>query len=240
MPLILRSVKGSNLTPNEADGNFVYLDDRITSVTDNITSGVGVDSITISGNVLTFHMSDGSLETVTLPTAIYAWSPQGEWQPTTAYAVNDTVSYFGSLYLVIFAHTSDSAFDAGANDGFGHFFYALILPAAHVWGQTITSGTYTTLVTDINTYMRFTNAGGCAITIDPGVDYPAWSEMHFRDATGLSAAGISIECPTPGGINSVLLFNNATLCDGGTFTVKQVNDTGVWDIMGLLLPVTST
>ncbi len=240
MPLILRSGKGSILTPNEADGNFVYLDGRISTEIANITAGVGVDSITISGNVLTFHMSDATTETVTLPTAIYAWTPQGEWQPTTAYAVNDTVSYFGSLYLVIFAHTSDATFDPGANDGFGHYFYALILRRTPVWGQTITDANYTTLVTDIDTYMRFTNAGGCNITIDSSVDYPAWSEMHFRDETGLPAGGISVECPTPGGINGVDLFNNSTLCNGGTITVKQVADTGVWDIMGLLLPATST
>jgi len=40
MPLILRSVKGSNLTANEVDGNFTYLSSSI----DNITSG----SITVT------------------------------------------------------------------------------------------------------------------------------------------------------------------------------------------------
>ncbi len=239
MPLILRSVKGSNLTPNEADGNFVYLDGRISTEIANITAGVGIDSITISGSVLTFHMSDATLETVTLPASLYTWQPQGEWQPLTAYAVNDTISYFGSLYLVIFAHTSEAVFDPLADDGFGHFFYALILRRTPVWGQTITDATYSTLVTDIDIYTRFTNVGGCIITIDSSLDYPAWSEMHFRDETGLDSGGISIECPTPGGINDVRGYNNATATNGGTITVKQVNDTGVWDIMGLLQPVSA-
>ncbi len=237
MPLILRSVKGSNLTPNEADGNFVYLNDLITTVEDNITAGVGIDTITISGNVLTFHMSDSSLQTVVLPTAIYSWTPQGEWQPATAYAVNDTVSYFGSLYLVIFAHTSDATFDPGANDGMGHFYYALILTTTTgFFGQEISDAAYTTTLADGNTYMRFTNAGACTITIDESLSYPAWTEMHFRDDTG---DGITVDIATPGSINEVTGYNNATAARGGTITVKQVSDTGAWDIMGLLQPITA-
>jgi hypothetical protein len=238
MPLILRADKGSNLTPNEADGNFTYLQTLIASVEDNITAGRGIVDITISGNIITFHMSDSTLETVTIPSGTFAWVPKGEWQPSTVYAVNDVVSYFGSLYLVIFAHTSQSTFDPAANDGLGHNYYSLILPKEPVWGQTITTATYTTVLLDANTYMRFTNAAGCAITIDPAVDYPAWTEMHFRDESTVSAGGLTVECPTPGGINSINGFNNSTLTSGGTITVKQVADTGNWDIMGLLLPTT--
>jgi hypothetical protein len=62
--------------------------------------------------------------------------------------------------------------------------------------------------------------------------------MHFRDESAVSAGGLTIECPTPGGINSINGFNNSTLTSGGTITVKQVADTGNWDIMGLLLPTT--
>jgi hypothetical protein len=238
MPLILRADKGSNLTPNEADGNFTYLQTLIASVEDNITAGRGIVDITISGDTLTFHMSDSTLETVTIPASTFTWTPKGEWQASTLYAVNDVVSYFGSLYLVIFAHTSHTSFDAADNDGFGHNYYSLILPKEPVWGQTITDATYTTVLLDANTYMRFTNAAGCAITIDPAVDYPAWTEMHFRDESTVSAGGLTVECPTPGGINSINGFNNSTLTSGGTITVKQVADTGNWDIMGLLLPTT--
>jgi hypothetical protein len=238
MPLILRSVKGSNLTPSEADGNFTYLDDLIASVEDNITAGIGIDTISISGNVLTFNMSDSTTQSVTLPTSIYAWTPRGEWQPTTAYAVNDTVSYFGSVYLVIFAHTSHSTFDPGANDGLGHNFYALILPHSPIWGQTISGTTYTTVLTDANTYMRFTSATGCAITIDEAVNYPAWTEMHFRDEC--NAGNISIEIATPGHINPVGGYQNESAAKGGTIGVKQVAATGAWDIFGLLLPDGST
>lgn len=239
MPLILRSVKGSNLTPTEADGNFTYLNDLIATVEDNITAGVGIDTITISGDILTFHMSDSSIQSVTLPTAQWMWTPRGEWQPSTAYAVNDVVSYFGSLYLVIFAHTSAASFDAGANDGMGHNYYSLILPKEPIWGQTISAATYTTLLTDANTYMRFTSPTGCVITIDETLDYPAWTEMHFRDECDLGTAGgggISIEIATPGSINPVRGYLNMSADMGGTIGLKQVADTGAWDIFGLLAP----
>jgi hypothetical protein len=238
MPLILRSVKGSNLTPNEADGNFTYLNNLIASVEDNITAGRGIESITISGNVLTFHMSDSTVETVTIPPGLFTWKPRGEWQPSTLYAVNDVVSYFGWLYLVIFAHTSQSTFDPTANDGLGHNYYALILPKESVWGQTISAATYTTVLTDANTYMRFTSPTGCIVTIDPSVDYPAWTEMHFHDECdiGITAGigGLTIEAPTPGAINPVSGYQFTTATMGGTFTVKQVSDSKVWDIFGLL------
>jgi hypothetical protein len=237
MPLILRADKGSNLTPNEADGNFTYLNNLIASVEDNITAGRGIIDITISGNVITFPMRDSTLETVTIPNATFAWTPKGEWQPSTVYAVNDVVSYFGSLYLVIFAHTSHITFDPNANDGLGHQFYSLILPKEPVWGQTVSASTYTTVLTDANTYMRFTSASGCVVTIDPAVDYPAWTEMHFRDECAAVTGGggnLTIEAATPGAINEVVGYQNKTAAKGGTITLKQVDDTKVWDIMGLL------
>lgn len=179
MPLILRSTKGSALTSSEFDGNMTYLDGRITAEIG--VTGVGIDSVTISGYQLSFYLSDSSVETVTLPTPTFAPIP----------------------------------------------------------GDEIDTTTYTTVAEDAGRYLRFTNAAGCAITIDPDIIYPAWTEMHFRDATGQSSGGISITTSTPAAINDVNGFENATLTDGGTITIKQVNDTGAWDIMGLLLPTSA-
>jgi hypothetical protein len=188
-------------------------------------------------------MSDSTLETVTIPAATFAWNPKGEWQPSTVYAVNDVVSYFGSLYLVIFAHTSQSTFDPSANDGLGHNYYALILPKEPVSGQTISGTTYTTTLIDANTYMRFTSPTGCIVTIDPAVDYPAWTEMHFRDECdiGITAGigGLTIDAPTPGAINPVRGYQSTTAAMGATLTLKQVAETKVWDILGLLAPETT-
>jgi hypothetical protein len=88
--------------------------------------------------------------------------------------------------------------------------------------------------------MRFTSPTGCIVTVDPAVDYPAWTEMHFRDECGLvtSGGGLTIEAPTPGAINEVVGYHNMTATKGGTITVKQVGDSKVWDIFGLLAPGT--
>jgi hypothetical protein len=216
------------------------LNDLIATVEDNITAGRGIVDITISGSTLTFHMSDSTVETVVIPPGIFEWTPKGEWAPTTAYSVNDTVAYFGSLYLVIFAHTSQSTFDPGANDGLGHNYYVLILPKRPVWGRTISTSTYETVLTDADTYMRFTNSAGCIVTIDPSVNYPEWTEMHFRDECGLvtSGGGLTIEAPAPGAINPVIGYHNMTASKGGTITVKQVGTSKIWDILGLLAPGT--
>lgn len=110
---------------------------------------------------------------------------------------------------------------------------------APIPGDEIDTTTYTTVAEDAGRYLRFTNTGGCIITIDPEIVYPAWTEMHFRDDTGLDSGGISIETSTASvTINEVTGFQNSTLASGGTITIKQVDDTGAWDIMGLLLPTT--
>lgn len=178
--LTYRSQQQTALTEAQFDGNTHNLDDRIT-VLEGLPAGVGVDSVTISGYQLSFHLSDSSVETVTLPTPTFAPIP----------------------------------------------------------GDEVDTTTYTTVAEDAGRYLRFTNAAGCVITIDPEIVYPAWTEMHFRDATGQSSGGISVTTSTPAAINDVNGFENATLTDGGTITIKQVNDTGAWDIMGLLLPTSA-
>lgn len=179
MPLVLRSTKGSALTATEFDGNMTYLDGRITA--ESGVAGVGIDSVTISGYQISFHLSDSSVETVTLPTPTFAPIP----------------------------------------------------------GIEVDTTTYTTVAEDANRYIRFTNNSGCAITIDPAIVYPAWTEMHFRDDTGQPSAGITVDTSTPASINGVTGFENSSLATGGTITVKQVDDSGVWDIMGLLLPTSA-
>jgi hypothetical protein len=61
--------------------------------------------------------------------------------------------------------------------------------------------------------------------------------MHFRDECPAVTGGggsLIIEAATPGAINPVLGYQNMTAAKGGTITVKQVADSKVWDIFGLL------
>lgn len=70
MTITLRSVKGSNLTPDEVDGNFTDLDDRLTEVEDNPPAAVGISNITVVGTQMTIYLADSTvLGPYTLPQA---------------------------------------------------------------------------------------------------------------------------------------------------------------------------
>jgi hypothetical protein len=101
----------------------------------------GVASITISGNDLTFHMSDSTLMDVTIPILVFL--DRGTWLALTAYSVNDTFSINGTLYRVLFAHTSAATFSAGSNDGAGHNYYSAMLSLP---GSSLPTGGTTDLV----------------------------------------------------------------------------------------------
>jgi hypothetical protein len=69
MAIVLRAVKGSALTTSELDGNFTDLDGRVTFVEDNPPTPVEIVSIDVSGQTITFTMSDAStFGPFTLPT----------------------------------------------------------------------------------------------------------------------------------------------------------------------------
>jgi hypothetical protein len=50
---------------------------------------------------------------------------RGAWAPNTPYSLNDVfyVSALSSVYVVIWAHTSNATFDPNANDGAMHNYY---------------------------------------------------------------------------------------------------------------------
>jgi len=148
MALVLRSVKGSNLTPTEVDDNFVGLDSRLAALEDHPPVAVEIDFFSITGNQLLIHMTDHSIKgPLTLPTATMRLTnpPTGLWEPSTPYQNLDLFNINGSTYLVVFPHTSGLTFDAGANDGLGHNFYSLmftnpadVIPAGGSIGQFLT------------------------------------------------------------------------------------------------------
>ena len=96
MPIVYRSVKGSPLTSAEGDGNIQYLYDLIVALEDSPPSAVGISSITQSGDQITVHLTDSSTQgPFTLPSGLPNFV--GEWQPLTAYAVNDWFTEGGPL-----------------------------------------------------------------------------------------------------------------------------------------------
>lgn len=225
---------GADLTPAQVDTNFYDKETRLNAL-EALSLAVGIDHITVSGDQMTIIMSDASTQgPFTLPTA--EWNPRGIWQPASLYNALDVVTYGGTAYLVLATHTSASTFDPNA--GGTTPYYSALWSYEPAPGIERTATTFSPALEDANTYNRMTNVSGCVVTIDSALGFPAWTEMHFRDETGLASSGVSIQCPTPGAINGVTGFDNASLCNGATITVKQVSDTGSWDIMGLLLAVT--
>lgn len=217
------------LTSLQGDNNIYELSQQIAAVVAAGTA-IGIDPdnpVTISGDQLTFHFSDSSETTITLPTATPTW--RGEFT-AVSYAVNDWFSSSGTIYRVLVAHTGELPFDPGAILTSSGDLYAKILDFPSVPGFTITDATFSPTIAHANSYMRFTNPAGCAITIDPAVEFPAWTEMHFRG----DPAGLSFEATTPASINSQYGCIDAAN-PSCTITLKRIADTDEWDIMGLLI-----
>jgi hypothetical protein len=102
MPLILRSVKGSNLTANEVDGNFTYLSSSI----DNITSG----SITVTS--ASYALSASTAATASLAPA---------YLPLTGGTIsgNLVVNGTGSFNYVVSTYESSSIIYSSGSTKFG-------------------------------------------------------------------------------------------------------------------------
>lgn len=129
---------GRNLTPVEGDTNIWDFLGRIRAL-EALNIGVGFDTgtsgaVSISGNQLTFHFSDSTSETVTLPDVLPG--SVGDWAALTFYAAFSFVRDpdTNKIYIVLFPHTSAATFDPGANDGSGHDYYGLWLDPLITFG----------------------------------------------------------------------------------------------------------
>jgi hypothetical protein len=133
--------QGSRLSANQVDFNFYNHDQAISALTASIPAGIAY--FYVNGNQLFVVLTDHTvLGPYILPTA--AWNFRGAWLPNTSYSVNDVVTFGGSAYLVIFAHTSAATFDPNANDGHGHNLYGLLVQANDVLPTGGGSGTVLT------------------------------------------------------------------------------------------------
>jgi hypothetical protein len=103
--------KGSNLQPSEVDNNFWAIAQAIVDLETNPAVPVGIESITMSGSLMTIYLTDGStMGPFPIPVLTFSW--RGEWQPTTSYAELDVFSKADTgIFLVLLAHTSGSTFD---------------------------------------------------------------------------------------------------------------------------------
>jgi len=103
--------KGANLQPSEVDNNFWNVAQALVDLETNPAVPVGIESITMSGSLMTIYLTDGStMGPFPIPIATFSW--RGEWQPTTSYAELDVFSKSDTgIFLVLLAHTSGAEFD---------------------------------------------------------------------------------------------------------------------------------
>lgn len=104
MTLTLRKKKGSPLTVEELDNNFLYLKKLISKKSDPAKYIESVAKVEQVGNHIKFIGTLGTeLGTVQLPT------PQpmrGDWQPETNYEAGDWVRLKQHIYACIKSHKS--------------------------------------------------------------------------------------------------------------------------------------
>lgn len=219
------------LTSVQGDNNIWELSQQIAAVVAAGTA-IGIDPdnpVTISGDQLTFHFSDNSETTITLPTAMPVW--RGEFA-AISYAVGDWFSESGAIYRVLVAHTGELPFDPGAiltSDG---NLYAKIMDMLAVSGREVSDATFSPAATDANRWIVLTNpSGGCAVTIDPAISFGDWTAIFFRDET---LDGATFEVATGGNLNPQYNCLNQSAGPGSTITMKKRGATDAWDIFGLL------
>lgn len=117
-----------NLTPAEVDENFYTLQRYVNFLHDNPTQPTQIDSISVSGDQMTFNMDDGStFGPFTLPSSAFVFT--GDFQAIHGYSTFDLlIGSDGGLYMVLQSHTSAATFSAGAANSSGPY-YQLLLPA---------------------------------------------------------------------------------------------------------------
>ena len=234
MTIIYRSVKGSNLTASEVDGNFSDLDGRITALQLNPPSAVGISNIAVSGSQVIFYLEDGSsFGPYALPIATFV--PRGNWTAGTVYYAMDLVSVpAAGVYLVLSDHTSAGSFDAAASNSDGAIYSLIFSSINPVPIYTISGTSYTPNPAEANQYFRCTNPAGCVITLQS--DFQTNDELHFRQA---SSGAVSFQVGDTGGfINSVAGYDDSTSAQGAVVTLKYLGN-GEWDIFGLLAAATA-
>jgi hypothetical protein len=225
---------GRDLNADEVDGNFYDLEGRMIVV--EAAVGKTIDFLTIVGDQLTVTYTDHTTDTVTVP--FVQWNWRIVWEPSTDYVAGDTFSESNSVYIVLFPHTSDLTFDPAANDGHGNDFYGLMLAAPTLSVPVLTQAgtTFTPTLSYADSYVRLTNAAGCAVSIPANADQPfaIGTELHFRDDS--TAGDVTFDALSPAIINGVDGYLNESERRGGIVTLKKVA-TDAWDIFGLLRPI---
>jgi hypothetical protein len=107
-------------TPNSAaqvDGNFHDLDQRVVGLVADLAEGKRIETVTYTGNSMTFQFTDGSSQIIPLPIATLEYV--GTWTNDTPYQRGHMVSTRDGFWQVLENHTTPpepALFDPNATD----------------------------------------------------------------------------------------------------------------------------
>lgn len=242
MAIILRSEKGAPLSPDEVDGNFTYLKALVDAFT--APAGVGIVSISVAGDKMTIHLSDGSTRgPFQLPTTTTKW--RDGYVPGFSFHALDAFSIDGDgVYLVMADHVAPDVFDPG---------YVADGAAAYlkIFGFEVTPNSAVPVINYTDTHtLGSADAGGWVRMDAPG---PVDVVVPFNEAdplpVGFTCAirwvGAGAVTVSPGDLPTdaiglgtdtpVLVINTPETYDlrkqGSTATLVKV-DTNEWDLSG--------
>lgn len=223
--------KGSPLDKFEHDGNTYNLAAAIQNLIDNPVAGVSVSNIAVSGRQVTFYMTDSTTYgPFNLPIAQPRF--RDAWVPATSYSAFDIVTVAGyGTYIVATDHTSEATFNPDATSSDGDYYVKIGNdtggPSEVV---TVSETTLTLTSAHAGKYLRFTNAGGCTVTVPDGV-FADNQEVHMRQVSGdvVLVAGSTAVVINPQGTDELV-----TGGAGSTITLKHITN-DEFDVMGKML-----
>lgn len=219
------------LTAPQVDDNFWDHEERIQNLENNPPVAVSVSNITISGSVLTFHMSNGDTYDVTAPTATFHW--RGDFLPGTAYVPLDEVRVGGvGRVLVLIAHTSVDPFDIDREIS-GDPVYFLLEELGIIFADTAIDASRDLIEADFSRYhdvIPGSSGDDVTLVVPPeGSDFRPQPgtvmDFFMQDPTGqiIFEAGGGVTLRSPASFNSRAQYSTMSLLYRGD---------DVWDVSG--------
>lgn len=227
MPLTLRRDTTVDLTADEVDDNFEYLDGRIDGIADTIPAPVSLSGVVNQvGFTLTFGLTDATFtNSVTIPP--FQANFRDEWEPLTAYFVNDLVRIRGfGYFLVVETHTSEAEFNTG-DDNYAFQYVDQTVQLPLVIGDTTEELTITR-ADHLNRLLLF--MGTCDCTMDPD-DWEDGDQVHLMNRSGgvVTVTGVSDLAVDPGDDSEASITAR-----GATATLVYLADEDVMAMFGKL------
>jgi hypothetical protein len=217
--------KGSNLTAPEIDENFYTLLLRIIDIEENPIDPVSIADITMAGNQITIHMTNGgTYGPFNVPVATFTWMEN--WEAGFTYQPWDVFVVPGNgQYLVVGTYEAPTEFDP--DDASLRLMFRVpdqaIIPVINV----DTPGVFSLLPSHMGTYIRF-NTSATIAPPDASSDgaFPIGSVVVvYRNSSGDVQVGVplGVTVNTPESLLLRRVGSSATL-------VKTANMT--WDLTG--------